>query len=60
MENWLVPGRYFLSPTLARLGAGPGVALDVRMNLNSITVEGRRDFDGLVDMPHTIEIERQP
>jgi ABC-type polysaccharide/polyol phosphate transport system ATPase subunit len=58
MDNWLVPGPYFLSPTLARFGAGPFEALDVRMNLNAVTVEGRRDFDGMVDIPHTIEIER--
>jgi ABC-type polysaccharide/polyol phosphate transport system ATPase subunit len=60
LENWLVPGRYFLSPTLARLGAGPGEALDVRMNLSALNVAGDRDFDGMVDIPHTIEIERLP
>ena len=58
MENWLAPGRYFLSPTLAALGAGPGEALDVRMNLNEITVQGERHFDSAVDFPHTIDIER--
>jgi ABC-type polysaccharide/polyol phosphate transport system ATPase subunit len=58
MENWLAPGRYFLSPTLAALGAGPGEALDVRTNLNAVTVAGERHFDGMVDFPHTIEIER--
>jgi ABC-type polysaccharide/polyol phosphate transport system ATPase subunit len=58
MENWLAPGRYFLSPTLARLGAGPGEALDVRMNMNDVTVKGERRFDGVVDFPHSIEIER--
>jgi hypothetical protein len=58
MENWLVPGRYFLSPTLARLGAGAFEALDVRMNLNAVTVEGKREFDGMVDIPHSIDIER--
>ena len=60
LENWLVPGRYYLSPTLARLGAGPGEALDVRMNLSVVNVAGDRDFDGMVDFPHTIEIERLP
>jgi len=56
----LVPGRYFLSPTLARFGAGAFEALDVRMNLSTVTVEGARDFDGMVDIPHTIDIERRP
>jgi hypothetical protein len=59
-DNWLVPGRYFLSPTLARFGAGAFEALDVRMNLSTVTVEGKRDFDGMVDIPHTIDIERLP
>jgi ABC-2 type transport system ATP-binding protein len=59
-DNWLVPGRYFLSPTLARFGAGAFEALDVRMNLSTVTVEGERDFDGMVDIPHTIDIERRP
>jgi ABC-type polysaccharide/polyol phosphate transport system ATPase subunit len=58
LESWLVPGRYFLSPTLARQGAGPGEALDVRMNLSALNVAGERDFDGMVDIPHSIEIER--
>jgi ABC-type polysaccharide/polyol phosphate transport system ATPase subunit len=58
MENWLAPGRYFLSPTLAPHGGGPGEALDVRQNLNSILVEGTAQFDGVIDIPHTIEVER--
>jgi len=59
-DNWLVPGRYFLSPTLARLDAGPFEALDVRMNLSTVTITGERPFDGMVDIPHTIELERLP
>jgi hypothetical protein len=30
------------------------------MNLNAVTVQGRREFDGMVDIPHRIEIERLP
>ena len=60
LENWLAPGRYALSPTLAALGAGPGEALDVRENLNEVTIEGTPHFDGIVDLPHTIEVERGP
>jgi hypothetical protein len=30
------------------------------MNLSTVTVEGKRDFDGMVDIPHTIDIERLP
>jgi len=58
LENWLAPGRYSLSPTLAAHGAGAGEALDVRENLNELTIEGTLAFDGIVDIPHTIEIER--
>jgi ABC-2 type transport system ATP-binding protein len=58
-ENWLSPGRYFLSPTVAALDAGPE-ALDVRMNLNEVTVHGKRHFDNVVDFPHSIDIERLP
>jgi ABC-type polysaccharide/polyol phosphate transport system ATPase subunit len=60
LENYLAPGRYDLTPTLARLDAGPGEALDVRENLRSVTVLGERTFDGIVDLPHTIDIERAP
>jgi hypothetical protein len=28
--------------------------------MRTVTVEGRRDFDGMVDIPHTIDIERLP
>jgi ABC-type polysaccharide/polyol phosphate transport system ATPase subunit len=58
LENWLAPGRYTLSPTLAAADAGPGEALDVRVNLNELTIAGTPRFDGVVDLPHTIEVER--
>jgi hypothetical protein len=60
MDNWLAPGRYHLSPTLARLEGGAGEALDVRENLNTLTVQGTHHFDGVVDIPHTIDVERRP
>jgi len=28
------------------------------MNLNEVTVAGERHFDGVVEFPHSIEIER--
>jgi hypothetical protein len=57
--NWLTPGRYFLSPTVAALDGGPD-ALDVRMNLSDVRVTGRRHFDTVVELPHHIDIERLP
>jgi ABC-type polysaccharide/polyol phosphate transport system ATPase subunit len=60
MENWLAPGRYHLSPTLAAVGGGYGDALDVRANLTSLVVGGPLTSEGVVDMPHTIDVEPLP
>jgi ABC-type polysaccharide/polyol phosphate transport system ATPase subunit len=58
MQNWLAPGRYDLTPTLAALDAGPGEALDLRENVGNLIVHGTRQFDGIVDIPHSIDVER--
>jgi ABC-type polysaccharide/polyol phosphate transport system ATPase subunit len=58
LDNWLAPGRYSLTPSLARAGAGTE-ALDARENLVMLTVHGTRDAGGLVDLPHDIAIERR-
>jgi hypothetical protein len=60
MENWLAPGRYDLSPTLAAHDAGPGDALDVRENTAAFVVPGAIHFDGVVDLPHSVDVERRP
>jgi ABC-type polysaccharide/polyol phosphate transport system ATPase subunit len=59
MDNWLAPGRYDLTPTLAASDAGPGDALDVRENIAALVVPGALHFDGIVEFPHTIEIEHR-
>jgi ABC-type polysaccharide/polyol phosphate transport system ATPase subunit len=57
-DNWLAPGVYSLTPSLARAGAGTE-ALDARVNFTVLTVHGTRDGGGLVDLPHAIVIERR-
>jgi ABC-type polysaccharide/polyol phosphate transport system ATPase subunit len=57
LENWLMPGRYDLTPTIARQGNGADV-LDVREDLASLMVHGTRYSGGIVEIPHTLELER--
>jgi hypothetical protein len=57
-DNWLAPGSYRLTPSLARAGAGTE-ALDARENLVALTVHGTRNAGGIVDLPHAIVIERR-
>jgi ABC-type polysaccharide/polyol phosphate transport system ATPase subunit len=58
--NWFAPGRYDITPTLAARDAGPGVAIDVREDVAAFQVPGTLHFDGVVELPHTIDIERRP
>jgi hypothetical protein len=57
MENWLAPGRYDLTPTVARQGGGADV-LDLREDLADLIVHGTRHSGGVVEIPHTLELER--
>ncbi len=57
IDNWLAPGGYRLTPSLARAGAGLD-ALDTREDLAYLTVHGTGNNGGLVDLPHEVEIER--
>ena len=57
IDNWLAPGGYRLTPSLARAGAGLD-ALDTREDLAFVTVHGTGNNGGLVDLPHEFEIER--
>jgi ABC-type polysaccharide/polyol phosphate transport system ATPase subunit len=58
LENWLAPGTYRFTPSLARAGAGTE-ALDSRLDMVAVTVHGERPSEGLVDPPHTIAVERR-
>jgi ABC-type polysaccharide/polyol phosphate transport system ATPase subunit len=57
-DNWLAPGTYRLTPSLARAGAGTE-ALDARLDMVALQVHGDPRTEGLVDPPHAIAIERR-
>jgi ABC-2 type transport system ATP-binding protein len=57
LENWLTPGRYDLTPSVARQGGGADV-LDLREDLASLVVHSTRWSGGVVEIPHTLELER--
>ncbi len=58
IDTVMSPTRYDLTPSVARAGSGADV-LDVREDLASVYVHGTRVTGGLVDLPHTFELERQ-
>jgi ABC-type polysaccharide/polyol phosphate transport system ATPase subunit len=55
-ENWLGPGRYRLTASVARAGLGDDL-LD-RHEQSSVIVLAERPVGGETDLPNTIEIER--
>ena len=55
-DNWLAPGRYRLVAVAARAGFGADV-FDAHLS-NSIIVLADRPGGGVIDLPHTLEIER--
>jgi ABC-type polysaccharide/polyol phosphate transport system ATPase subunit len=57
LENWLAPGRYTLTPTVARPDRTADV-LDLREDLAHIVVHGTRSGGGVVDVPHSFDLER--
>jgi ABC-type polysaccharide/polyol phosphate transport system ATPase subunit len=57
MDNWLAPGRYDLTPSIARRGSGVDV-LDLRESLASLIVHGTRYSAGIVEIPHSLEVQR--
>jgi ABC-type polysaccharide/polyol phosphate transport system ATPase subunit len=57
-ENWLAPGRYRLTATVARDGLGNDI-FDLHAG-TSIIVLASRAGGGVVDLPHSFEIERSP
>jgi ABC-type polysaccharide/polyol phosphate transport system ATPase subunit len=56
-ENWLAPGRYTLTPTLAALNPDYRV-LDQREDVASLLVESPLRTGGTIDIPTDFEIER--
>jgi ABC-type polysaccharide/polyol phosphate transport system ATPase subunit len=56
-ENWLAPGRYTLTPTIATLDPGHRV-LDKREDVASLLVESPFRTGGTMDVPTAVDIER--
>jgi ABC-2 type transport system ATP-binding protein/lipopolysaccharide transport system ATP-binding protein len=56
-DNYFAPGRYHATPSIARRGSGQDVHVRVS-DLASVVVTGARAGGGMVDIPHTLRIER--
>jgi ABC-type polysaccharide/polyol phosphate transport system ATPase subunit len=56
MDNWLAAGRYDLTPTVARPGGAD--VLDLREDLSTLIVHGSRHLGGLLEIPHSFDMER--
>jgi ABC-type polysaccharide/polyol phosphate transport system ATPase subunit len=56
-ENWLAPGRYHLTASIYRDGPGAD-SYDKLEDIGSIVVHATKAGGGVVDLPHTFEIER--
>jgi ABC-type polysaccharide/polyol phosphate transport system ATPase subunit len=57
LDAWFGPGRYSLSPSVARRGSGADT-LDLREDLASFIIHSTQTGGGVVDLPHRFEIER--
>ena len=56
-DNVFAPGRYYATPSVARRGGGDDVHVRVERMAN-VVVSGARAGGGLVDIPHSVRIER--
>ena len=57
LDAWFGPGRYRVSPSVAREGSGSDT-LDLREDLASVILSSTQASGGLLDPPHRFEIER--
>jgi ABC-type polysaccharide/polyol phosphate transport system ATPase subunit len=57
LDAWFGPGRYRVSPSVARQGSGADT-LDLREDMASVILHSTREGGGTVDPPHRFEIER--
>jgi ABC-type polysaccharide/polyol phosphate transport system ATPase subunit len=56
-EAWLAPSRYRATPSVARAGSGAST-LDLREDIASVILHAVRVTGGLIDPPHSLEVER--
>jgi ABC-type polysaccharide/polyol phosphate transport system ATPase subunit len=59
LDAWFAPGRYRVTPSVARAGSGAD-ALDMREDMTSFILHSTRGSGGILDPPHAFEIERAP
>jgi ABC-type polysaccharide/polyol phosphate transport system ATPase subunit len=57
VDAWFGPGRYRASPSVARSGSGADT-LDLREDISSFILHSTRVSGGVIDPPHSFEIER--
>jgi ABC-type polysaccharide/polyol phosphate transport system ATPase subunit len=57
VDAWFGPGRYRASPSVARSGSGADT-LDLREDIASFILHSTRVSGGVIDPPHSFEIER--
>ncbi len=57
MPNWLAPGQYEATPSVAHQGGGAD-AIDLREDLAAVTIHSTRYSGGVADIPHTIWMTR--
>ena len=57
VDAWFAPSRYAVSPSVALAGIGAS-ALHLREDVASIIVHSTRVSGGVVDPPHTVQVER--
>jgi ABC-2 type transport system ATP-binding protein len=57
VDAWFGPSRYRLTPSVARAGSG-AATLDLREDMTSFILHSTRVSGGVLDPPHSFEIER--
>ena len=57
LEAWFGPSRYRVTPSVAREGSGADT-LDMREDMASFMLHSSRSTGGVIDPPHSIDIER--
>jgi hypothetical protein len=58
-DNWLAPGRYQLVTSVTGDGSAEN-AYDLREDIASMIVWSEKSGGGATDLPHTLELERNP
>jgi ABC-type polysaccharide/polyol phosphate transport system ATPase subunit len=56
LDTPFATSRYVVTPSIARAGSGAN-AIDVREDLTSVYIHATRQTGGLIDIPHTIEVD---